>query len=69
MLRILAWLALAAYLIVVGLWQPALTPVSLAFAGLGAVVAAIPGPALALAAAIAWLKHRPAAVTAPTPTA
>jgi len=64
MLRILAWSLLAAYLITVGLWPAAIAPVSLAFAGLGAAVAAIPGPVLALAAGVAWLKHRPAPVKA-----
>lgn len=60
MFRIIAWSLLAAYLLVVGLWPSAAAPVALAFDGLGAVIAAIPGPVLLLAAVIAWLKHRPA---------
>jgi hypothetical protein len=60
MLRIVAWLSLAAYLLVVGLWPSAAAPVELAFDGLGAVIAVIPGPVLLLVAVIVWLKHRPA---------
>jgi hypothetical protein len=60
MFRIIAWAFLALYLITVGLFPVALAPVSLAFAGLGAAIAAIPGQVLALAAVVAWLKHRPA---------
>jgi hypothetical protein len=59
MFRIIAWLLLAFYLLVVGVWPSAAAPVALAFDGLGAVIAAIPGPVLLLAAVIAWLKHRP----------
>ncbi|AWT42581.1 MULTISPECIES: hypothetical protein [Streptomyces] len=65
MLRIVLWLLLAAYLITVGLWSPAAAPVVWAFAGAGTLLAAIPGPVLALGGVIAWLKHRPA----PAPTA
>ncbi|MFE2047965.1 hypothetical protein ACFXAS_05620 [Streptomyces sp. NPDC059459] len=60
MFRIIAWVLLALYLLVVGLWPAAIAPITLTFAGLGAVLAAVPGPVLALAAGIAWLKHRPA---------
>jgi hypothetical protein len=63
MSRIIRWLLLALFLIVVGLWPAAVAPVALAGAGLAAVIGAIPGPVLVLAAAVAWLKHRP------TPTA
>jgi hypothetical protein len=59
MFRIIAWLFLAAYLLIVGLWPSAAAPVALAFDGLGAVLAAIPGPVLLLVAIVAWLKHRP----------
>lgn len=65
MSRIIRWLLLALFLIVVGLWPAAVTPIELAGAGATAVIAAIPGPVLALAAVIAWLKHRPT----PTPAA
>ncbi|MFF9240082.1 hypothetical protein ACF1AL_14785 [Streptomyces sp. NPDC014801] len=61
-LRSISWLLVGGYLLVVGLWHPALAPVSLAAAGLGAVIAAIPGYVLALAAVAAWLKYRPAPV-------
>ena len=60
MSRTLRWLLLAGFLIVVGLWPAALAPVTLAATGAAAVIAAIPGPVLALAAAVAWLKHKPA---------
>jgi len=60
MFRVIRWLLLAAYLLVVGLWPAAAAPVTLAFDGLGAVIAAVPGPVLLLAAVVAWLKHRPA---------
>ncbi|MFF7139570.1 hypothetical protein ACFZBZ_45730 [Streptomyces sp. NPDC008196] len=55
------WVILAAFLVVVGLWPAAAAPVTLAAAGAGAVLAAIPGPVLLAVAVIAWLKHRPAA--------
>jgi hypothetical protein len=58
MIRIIAWPLLAAYLLVVGLWPAAAAPVALAFTGLGVVLAAIPGPALLLAAVITWFRHR-----------
>lgn len=60
MLRFIAWLLLAAYLLVVGLWPAAVTPVEVVFHGLGVVLAAIPLPAvLAIVAVIAWeLRHR-----------
>lgn len=54
------WVILAAFLVVVGLWPAAAAPVTLAAAGAGAVLAAIPGPVLLAVAVIAWLKHRPA---------
>lgn len=54
------WSLLAAFLIVVGVWPAAVAPVVLASAGATAVLGAIPGPVLALAAGIAWLKHQPA---------
>lgn len=57
---IVRWLPLAAFLIVVGLWPAAVAPVALAAAGATAVLGAIPGPVLVLAAGIAWLRHRPA---------
>lgn len=59
-MRYIAWSAIAIFLIVVGLWPAAATPVALVGAGLGTVIAALPGPALLLIAGIAWLKHRPA---------
>jgi len=59
MLRIIAVALLGAYLIAIGIWPAALAPVSLAFAGIGAILGAVPGPVWLLAGGIAWLKHRP----------
>jgi hypothetical protein len=59
MLRYIAWALLALYLLTVGLWPAAITPVTLTLAGLGAVIATIPPSVLVLAAVVAWLKHRP----------
>lgn len=59
MFRIVLWALLALYLLIAGVWPSAAAPVELAFTGLGAVIAAIPGPVLLLAAVVAWLKHRP----------
>lgn len=60
MFRIIAWLLLASYLLIVGLWPAAAAPVGLAFTGLGVLLAAIPLPAvIAIGAVIAWeLRHR-----------
>lgn len=60
MLRKIAWAVFALYLLIVGLWPAAATPVALAAAGAAALIAAIPGPALLAAAFIAWLRHQPA---------
>ena len=60
MLRKLRWPLLALFLIVVGAWPAAATPVVLAGVGVATLIAAIPGPALLLLGAVAWLKHRPA---------
>lgn len=60
MFRIIRWALLAAFLIVVGLWPAAATPVTLAATGAAEVLAAIPGPVLLAVAVIAWLKHKPA---------
>ncbi|MBA2951607.1 hypothetical protein [Streptomyces himalayensis] len=54
------WLLAALFLIAVGLWPAAVTPVALAATGLAAVIGAIPGPVLVLAAVVAYLRHRPA---------
>jgi hypothetical protein len=59
MSRIIRWSLLAAFLILVGLWPAAAAPIGLALAGLGHLLALIPGPVLLLAGVIAWLKHRP----------
>jgi hypothetical protein len=64
MFRFIAWAVLALYLLIVGLWPSAAAPVGLAFEGLGAVAASIPGPALLLLAGIAWLRHKPTPKTA-----
>lgn len=59
MSRYVRWLLLAAFLIVVGLWPTAAAPIGLAATGAAVIVGSVPGPVLALAAVIAWLKHRP----------
>ncbi|MEU7066914.1 hypothetical protein [Streptomyces sp. NPDC046161] len=60
------WLIVFAALIAVGLWPAAVTPIALAGTGAAAILGAIPGPALLLIAAIAWLHQR--STTAPKPT-
>ena len=62
--RTLRWLPLAVVLIVIGIWPDAAAPVELAAAGAAVIISAIPGPVLAAAAVIAWLKHRPTPATA-----
>lgn len=60
MIRKLRWPLLALFLMVVGAWPAAAAPIALIAAGLGVVIAMIPGPALLAIAGVAWLKHRPA---------
>lgn len=60
MFRIIAWLSLALFLVLVGVWPPAVAPVALAGAGLAAVVAAIPGPVLLAVGVVLYFRHRPA---------
>jgi len=60
MFRIIRWPLLALALIVIGLWPAAVAPITLAGAGLAAIIAAIPGPILLAAGVIAWLRHQPA---------
>ncbi|MEZ3180774.1 hypothetical protein KYY02_19400 [Streptomyces pimonensis] len=60
MLRYIAWALAALYLLTVGLWPAAITPVTLTLAGLAAVIATIPPSVLLLAAAVVWLKRKPA---------
>lgn len=59
MFRTLRWPLLVLFLILVGLWPAAAAPISLAATGAAVIIAAIPGPVLAIACCIAWLKHRP----------
>lgn len=63
--RHIAWLLTAAYLLVVGIWPVAVTPVALVGTGLDVAASALPAPALVAAGIAAWLKWRPA----PTQTA
>jgi hypothetical protein len=63
MFRFVAWSLLALFLLIVGAWPAAATPVSLAFTGAGVIAAKIPGVVLIGAAAFAWLRHR----TTPAP--
>jgi hypothetical protein len=60
MLRSVRWLLLALFLVLVGLWPAAAAPITLAATGAAVILAAIPGPVLLLAAAVGWLKHKPA---------
>lgn len=60
MLRIVLWALAALYLLIVGIAPAALAPVTLAFAGLATVIAAVPPSVLLLAAAVVWLKRKPA---------
>jgi hypothetical protein len=64
MFRVIRWPLLALFLIVVGLWPAAAAPIGLAASGVDVIIGSIPGPVLLLAAAIAWLKHRPTPATA-----
>lgn len=64
MIRKLRWPLLALFLMIVGAWPAAAAPIALAAAGLGVVIAVIPGPALLAIGCIAWLRHRPAPATA-----
>jgi len=57
--RILRWLLLAAFLIVVGMWPTALAPVTLALAGAAAILATVPASVWLAVGVIAWLKHKP----------
>jgi hypothetical protein len=59
MFRVIVWAFLELFLIVVGLWPAAATPIELAGAGLDAVIAAIPGPVLLAAAVVLYFRHRP----------
>ncbi|NYV73144.1 hypothetical protein [Streptomyces sp. UH6] len=58
--RHIAWLLTAVYLLVVGIWPAAITPVALVGAGIAVAVSALPAPALIAAGIAAWLKWRPA---------
>lgn len=58
MRRLVLWLLLIAFLIVVGMWPAALAPVTLALTGADLVLAAIPGPVLLLSAGVVWLWTR-----------
>jgi hypothetical protein len=60
MFRIIRWLLLALFLIVVGLWPAAAAPIGLAASGAAVILAAIPGPVLLAGGVIAWLHRRPA---------
>lgn len=60
MFRIIRWLLLAVFLIVVGLWPAAAAPIGLAASGAAVILAAVPGPVLLAGAVIAWLHHQPA---------
>jgi hypothetical protein len=63
MFRFILWALLAAFLLLVGAWPAAATPIGLAFGGLATILGLIPGPVLALAAAVAYLARRSAPTT------
>lgn len=54
------WLLLTLVLIAIGLWPAAVAPIAWASAGADHILAATPGPVLALVAIATWIKHRPA---------
>ena len=60
MFRIVLWAFAVLYLLIVGIAPAALAPLTLAFAGLTAVIAAVPPSVLLLAAVVVWLKRKPA---------
>ncbi|WP_109000793.1 hypothetical protein [Streptomyces rishiriensis] len=61
MIRKLRWPLVVLFLLIVGTWPAAATPVVLVGVGAATLLTAIPGPALLLLAAIAvWRTHRPA---------
>lgn len=64
MFRTVRWLLLALFLVLVGVWPAAAAPIALAATGAAVILSAIPGPVLLLAAAVGWLKHKPAPVRA-----
>lgn len=64
LIRAIAAAVLALYLLVVGLWPPAIAPVSLILAGLAAVIATIPGVAWVGIGFITWLRNRTTTTTA-----
>ncbi|MGX1129915.1 membrane protein YdbS with pleckstrin-like domain [Streptomyces glaucescens] len=65
MFRIVRWLLLAAFLITVGLWPAAATPINLAVAGAAVILGTIPAQLWLIAALVAWWRHRPAPAPAP----
>jgi hypothetical protein len=60
MFRIIAWLSGVLFLVLVGVWPAAVTPIALAGAGLAAVIGAIPGPVLLGLGVVLYFRHRPA---------
>ncbi|MFI8206874.1 hypothetical protein [Streptomyces sp. NPDC085937] len=59
MIRIVLWALAALYLLLVGLWPPALAPVALALSGGATLIAAVPGVVWVALGVIAWLKRKP----------
>jgi hypothetical protein len=66
MIRIVLWVLAALYLLLVGLWPPALAPVALTLTGATTLIAAVPGAVWVAAGAIAWLKRKPTPAPAKT---
>jgi hypothetical protein len=60
MFRFTLWALLAAFLLLVGAWPAAATPIGLLGAGVETVLGLIPGPVLALAVVVAYLASRSA---------
>lgn len=55
-MRVIAWLLIAAYLALVGLWPAAAAPIALAGRGVGVIVGQLPG--LLIVAVGIWLYFR-----------
>ncbi|MEU9470446.1 hypothetical protein AB0D78_28280 [Streptomyces avermitilis] len=56
-MRYILWSLVAAYLLVVGLWPAAATPVVLTLSGATVLLGQIPGAVLLAAGVIAWLRR------------
>ncbi|QIJ61423.1 hypothetical protein [Streptomyces sp. JB150] len=69
MIRLIRWLLLAAFLITVGVWPAAATPIALAATGAAVILSLIPVPVWLAAGLIAWWRHQPTPAPAPASAA